>query len=76
MKKETLDERFERINRISLYRQELWLTPDEMKDIYRVGTNKIYEILNVQQPYEIVRVGQRIFVNSKSFFDWYDQGGV
>ena len=52
------------------YQDTLFLTAEDIKEIFRLGENKTYEYLRTA-PFKVEKIGNQIRVNAKSFWDWY-----
>ena len=53
------------------YQDTLFLTAEDIKEIFRLGENKTYEYLKTA-PFKVEKIGNQIRVNAKSFWEWYD----
>ena len=54
------------------YRDTLFLTAEDIKDILRLGENKTYEYLRTA-PFRVEKIGNQLRINAKSFWDWYGE---
>lgn len=54
------------------YKDILFLTPTDIKDIMGIGENSVYKFLQNEPKFKVVRVGKLFRVNAKSFWNWYN----
>lgn len=53
------------------YKDALFLTPKDIKNIMGIGETKVYEYLQ-DAPFRVERIGKLYRVHSRSFWNWYD----
>ena len=54
------------------YKDKLFLTVQDIRDIMGIGVVYSYDFVNSGK-FRTERVGRKILVNAKSFWDWYGQ---
>ena len=52
------------------YKDKVFLTVNDMKEILQLGENKTYEFLK-DAPFKVIKVGNQIRVSAVSFWNWY-----
>lgn len=57
------------------YVGKVFLTPEEVKDILRMGRSATYNYLNSCSDFAIIRVGKLIRIQANSFWEWYENLG-
>jgi len=55
------------------YRDQLFLTKDDVQNILRLGNNKTYEFLQ-DPPFRVERIGCQLRIAAVSFWKWYFAG--
>lgn len=54
------------------YKDKVFLTVCDMKEILQLGENKTYEFLK-DAPFKVIKVGNQIRVSAMSFWKWYSE---
>lgn len=52
------------------YKDMLFLTAEDIKEILRLEENKTYEYLH-DAPFKVEKIGSQLRINAKSFWEWY-----
>lgn len=54
------------------YRDKVFLSVNDLKDIFDVGQTLTYDYLNSDNlPFKITRINSKILINAYSFWQWY-----
>ena len=51
---------------------KMFLTPEDIKEILRMGRSATYNYLNICKDFTIIRVGSLIRIPANSFWEWYE----
>lgn len=54
---------------------KMFLTPEDIKEILRMGRSATYNYLNKCEDFAVIRVGTLIRVQANSFWEWYENLG-
>lgn len=55
------------------YKDTLFLTPQDIKDIMGIGENSVYKYLQTTHDFKVQRIGKLFRVNARSFWSWYNE---
>lgn len=53
----------------------MFLTPEDIKEILRMGRSATYNYLNKCEDFAVIRVGTLIRVQANLFWEWYENLG-
>lgn len=54
------------------YREKVFLSVNDLKDIFDIGQTLTYDYLNSDNlPFKVTRINSKILINSYSFWNWY-----
>ena len=53
------------------YKEKMFLTVSDVKDIMQMGQTLCYEYLNSDVPFTVIKINSKILINAFSFWTWY-----
>ena len=56
------------------YKDQLFLTAQDIQEMLQLGENKTYEFLKDNPPFRVVRIGNQLRIPAQSFWKWYIEG--